>query len=146
MQTAVGVDGCRHGWIAVFEHLDCLDYKIFKEFASLIDHFPQADCMLVDVPIGLPGSNSNTRPCDVLARSKLGKRASSVFRAPSREACHALFLAEANTANLTATGFKLSVQIWRICKKIAEVDLFMQSSTATQAYVREMYPEVCFWG
>jgi predicted RNase H-like nuclease len=146
MQTAVGVDGCRYGWIAVFEQLDCLDYKIFVDFASLIDHFPQADCMLVDIPIGLPWSEARTRSCDVLARRKLGKRASSVFPAPSREACHASSLSEAKTANLAATGFSLSVQTWNICKKVAEVDLFMRSSSVAPAHVREMHPEVCFWG
>lgn len=142
MRTAVGVDGCRYGWIAVFEQSDRLDYKLFKDFVSLMNHFPRENPILVDIPIGLPWAQARTRSCDILARKKLGKRASSVFPAPSREACHASSLSEAKTANLAATGFSLSVQTWNICKKIAEVDLFMRSSSVTQARVREIHPEV----
>ncbi len=43
--------------------------------------------VLIDIPIGLP--RKGTRACDVLARSVLKKRASSVFPVPCRKAIQA---------------------------------------------------------
>src|SRR5438045_3211337 len=74
----VGVDGCRLGWVAVFAEGTQLRYRLFHRFDELVAGFPRAIIILVDIPIGLPWSGCPTRPCDTLARRRLGAgRASS---------------------------------------------------------------------
>ena len=143
----VGVDGCRLGWVAVFADGDQLRYRLFHRFDALVESFPQAAAILVDIPIGLPRSDCRTRPCDALARRRLGAgRASSVFPAPSRATCGAANVAEARRLNIAELGRSLSAQAWGICTKVAEVDQFLRSDMAVRSRVHEVHPEVCFWG
>jgi predicted RNase H-like nuclease len=142
MVQHVGVDGCRFGWVAVFEDNGELLYRLFSKFAELVAFFPAAN-FLVDIPIGLPWNACPVRPCDALARKNLGPgRASSVFPAPSRDACRASDVNEARRLNEAELGKSLSAQAWGICPKIAEVDVFMLSNPTAQLRVREMHPEV----
>ena len=145
MTMRVGVDGCRFGWVAVFDAQDQLRYRLFRRFDALAQAFPTAD-ILVDIPIGLPWRDCPVRPCDTLARKCLGRcRASSVFPAPSRAACGATDIADARAKNSAELGRSLSAQAWGICAKVAEVDRFLLGNAASQARVREVHPEVCFW-
>ena len=143
----MGVDGCRFGWIAAFERDRRLDYRLCRTFAELLASFPNADCIFVDIPIGLPWAACPTRPCDALARRLLGKgRAPSVFPAPARGACNASSIGEARNLNIAELGRSLSAQAWGICAKVAEVDTVMRSAPMARNRVREIHPEVCFWG
>jgi predicted RNase H-like nuclease len=147
MSDHIGVDGCRLGWVAVFAEGTQLRYRLFHRFDELVAGFPRAITILVDIPIGLPWSGCPTRPCDTLARRRLGAgRASSVFPAPSRAACGAPDVAEARRLNIAELGRSLSAQAWGICAKVAEVDQFLRSDMAVRSRVREVHPEVCFWG
>lgn len=56
MGTTVGVDGCRLGWLAVFEDGEQLGYRLFTRFAHLLEDLPDTALVLVDIPIGLPWS------------------------------------------------------------------------------------------
>ncbi|WP_433167181.1 DUF429 domain-containing protein [Kribbella sp. CA-247076] len=93
----------------------------------------------VDIPIGLPVSG--VRAADVLARRVVGRRASSVFATPVREALLAATHAEASAVNLRATGKGLSQQAYALARKILEVDAW--APTAGCAVI-EVHPEVCF--
>nr|NIR52757.1 DUF429 domain-containing protein [candidate division KSB1 bacterium]NIR69893.1 DUF429 domain-containing protein [candidate division KSB1 bacterium]NIS28046.1 DUF429 domain-containing protein [candidate division KSB1 bacterium]NIT74917.1 DUF429 domain-containing protein [candidate division KSB1 bacterium]NIU28701.1 DUF429 domain-containing protein [candidate division KSB1 bacterium] len=42
-------------------------------------------------------------------------------------------------------GKKLSKQTWNICRKMAEVDLFLRENKEARAQFREAHPELCFW-
>lgn len=143
---AIGVDGCRFGWVAVYVDGAHLGYGLFRGFQQLLTTHRAASTVLVDIPIGLPWSACPSRPCDVLARRLLGRRrASSVFPAPSRPACHAQNLAEARARNLTEVKRSLSAQAWGICEKVAEVDTLLLANAEERRRVREVHPELCFW-
>jgi predicted RNase H-like nuclease len=142
----IGVDGCRAGWIAVTQHGDQLTFRIFGAMRELLDAYPEAELVLVDIPIGLPWRGCPTRPCDAEARKLLGSpRASSVFPSPSRTAAHAETVDAARANNVSELERSLSAQAWGICKKIAEVDELLLSDGRARDVIREMHPEVCFW-
>jgi predicted RNase H-like nuclease len=50
----IGVYGCRAGWIAVTDDGGQLTFQIFTTMRELLDAFPEAELVLVDIPIGLP--------------------------------------------------------------------------------------------
>jgi len=146
MTRHIGVDGCKSGWFSVTERAGAFEFAVFPNMPALLGRYPVAELVLVDMPIGLPWKDCPSRPCDTLARSKLGPpRASSVFPAPSRSAAGAATIAAAQSVNQANVGRKLSQQAWGICRKIAEVDQFLLTHPAARAKVREIHPEICFW-
>ena len=146
MTKYIGVDGCKAGWIAVTERDADFEFGVFDTMSRLLNGYPQAELVLVDIPIGLPWKQCPSIPCDTAARKELrSPRASSVFPAPSRAAARADSLAMAQQHNQTEVGRKLSQQAWGICKKIAEVDHLLIGDAGARSKVREVHPEICFW-
>jgi len=142
----VGVDGCKSGWLAVRRSGVGLDYRLGSRIEDLARAFPEAERMLIDIPIGLPWVDAPIRPCDRLARQILGKpRRSSVFAVPCREALAAEDPNAARRTNKTHVGRSLGVQTLGISPKIAEVDRFLRAGGAGSGTIREIHPEVCFW-
>jgi predicted RNase H-like nuclease len=143
----VGVDGCGAGWIAVASNGRVLEYALFPSIRELVDAFPDAERICIDIPIGLPWSQYPVRACDRLARSVLGRdRRSSVFPVPCRAAVHASSPAEARELNLVELMRSLSAQALGIRCKVAEIDTLLQTDQRSKSVVREVHPEVCFWG
>ena len=89
-KPAVGVDGCKAGWFVVeFSRKGDWGINIFPDIGAIWQRVSETPpLILIDIPIGLP--RKGTRACDVLARSVLKKRASSVFPVPCRKAIQAL--------------------------------------------------------
>lgn len=141
---AVGVDACKKGWFAV-----CLtpDKRWAVEIFDCIDNlwrgFQKDSLILIDIPIGLPGSGK--RRCDVEARKILKNRAASVFPVPCRQAVYADTYANACRLNKKVLGVKLSIQTWKISGKIREVDNLLLNNTKVRRCMRESHPEICFW-
>ena len=126
---AVGVDGCRGGWLAV--PLSGGAPAVHATFADLLRAQPDAT-LAVDVPIGLLDTGSTgDRACDKAARALLGPRRASVFPPPLR-------------ARLGATQRppEMSVQSFHILPKVREVDALL--TPALQARVVEAHPELAF--
>ena len=146
MSAYVGVDGCRSGWVAVSEEGNGLAYRMLPTMRELLADYPKAEYVLVDIPIGLPWKECPVRPCDRLARQHLGHRASSVFAVPCRKASCAADIFEARRQNIQELERSLSAQAWGICRKIAEVDELLLSEPVARRAIREIHPEVCFWG
>lgn len=143
----IGVDGCTAGWVAVGRVGLGLGFRVFPRIADLVAEYANAVRIFIDIPIGLPWAAEPTRPCDQLARGALGKRRNtSVFPVPCREALTASNVGEARAINLATLGRSLSEQTWSIMAKIAEVDALLQSSPDHRSRIREIHPEVCFWG
>jgi predicted RNase H-like nuclease len=138
----IGVDGCKAGWIAVSKDEGELTYRIANTACELLSAFPNAECVLIDVPIGLPWRDEPIRPCDRLARCILGDQRSSVFPVPCRTAVRAEAIGVARELNKGELGRSLSEQSWGICRKIREVDDLLLGKPGE---VREVHPEVCFW-
>ena len=140
----IGVDACKKGWFAV-----CLEpdkrwaIGIFNSIGNLWRRFEKDSLILIDIPIGLPGSGK--RRCDVEARKILRKRASSVFPVPCRQAVYADTYANACRLNKKILGVKLSIQTWKISGKIREVDNLLLRNIKARRRIRESHPEICFW-
>lgn len=139
----IGVDACKQGWFAVaLGSKNNWKIGVFNTINDLWNLWIPLSIIFIDIPIGLP--NSGRRACDIEARKILGKRGSSVFPAPCREALEAETYRQACQTNKRVTGIKLSIQTWNICSKIREVDTWLRNNPTVQPKVRESHPEVCF--
>ncbi len=147
MKKISGVDGCRGGWLAF--HFDGTNWSenLFREINQLYSA-SDSNLILIDIPIGLRTNESNERLCDLEARKILDKRKSSIFPAPSRLAINCNEYRLASQKNKEATGRGLSKQTFGIIPKIREVDNFIRSEyyNPRKKRIREVHPEVCFWG
>jgi len=140
----VGVDACKKGWFAVaLDRRDNWKIGAFKTFDELWRQWNPLSDIFIDIPIGLPSSGRRT--CDVETRRLLGKRGSSVFAVPCREALPARTYRQACRINQRILGVKLSIQTWNISAKIREIDTWLRSNPAAQPRIRESHPELCFW-
>jgi len=136
---ALGVDGCRGGWIAAWIALDgTRGFKVLPHAERLADFTPE--CAYIDMPIGLP--ETGARPCDRHAQGMLGAARSRVFLGARRPLL--AFLGDYAGANRWAKtdGKGLSRQMFNILPKIAEMDGFM--TPARQGKFREAHPELAF--
>ena len=74
----LGVDGCRQGWIGVVLDSGRVVGVLFEEqLSELLSRTPEAECVGVDMPIGLV--EESWREADLAARAFLGRRAATVF-------------------------------------------------------------------
>lgn len=139
----VGVDGCPGGWIAVSRGpYQETKARVFTTADALLNQTPRPDVLAIDIPIGLP--EFGPRACDILARSMLGGRRSSVFPAPLRPMLTAATYEEACRIRSDIEGKKISKQTWGIMKKIGEVDRALVADPSLHTWVHEVHPEVCF--
>ncbi|HYF94391.1 MAG TPA: DUF429 domain-containing protein [Symbiobacteriaceae bacterium] len=143
--TYAGVDGCPAGWVVATLPWDGArgEVTICPTFAGVVRVTAEAELTLVDIPMGLD-DRRYMRACCQWARDLLGPRRSSIFAVPVRAAVHAPDYAAACAVNQAATGRKLSVQSWNICRKIKEADLALRAEPGLQARLRESHPELCF--
>ncbi|MES9992027.1 MAG: DUF429 domain-containing protein [Candidatus Thiodiazotropha sp.] len=142
--NAIGIDACRRGWFYV-QLLDAENYEtgIAEELSTLREIIIGADLTLIDIPIGLKSHGKEERSCDLEARRLLGRRSSSVFPVPCRQAVACNNYQEGSELNHALTGRKLSRQSWGIVPKIAEADRLIRD-LPVKTKLREMHPEVCF--
>ena len=139
MRAAVGLDGCRGGWVAAVLKNTSVTLKFLtaiEEIETLLPH-PLGLChVAVDMPIGLPHKASwQGRKCDQAARRALGKRRASIFPPPSRE-----LLEIKDFSQLKGSG--LSIQSFNLFSKIREVDHYLDPKK--QTWLRETHPELVF--
>ena len=135
----LGVDACKKGWVGVADDLQAYFGTTIGELVGSAEVDGGLAVVGVDIPIGLP--STGTRQADVLARRVVGRRASSVFATPVREALTAVTHAEASALNVQATGKGISQQAFALARKILEVDAWIPSARCA---VIEVHPEVSF--
>jgi predicted RNase H-like nuclease len=147
MKKISGVDGCKGGWLAFHFNGKSWSENLFEEINELY-RASDSNLILIDIPIGLRTTESLERLCDLESRKILNNRKSSIFPAPSRLAIHCNEYRAASQKNKEATGRGLSKQSFSIMPKIREVDDFIQSNNYNprKKRIREVHPEVCFWG
>lgn len=137
--TAVGVDGCRDGWIAAIASPGSpLRLAFFEHIRTLLKTLPEEAVVLVDMIIGLPNADHPSRECDQLARQQLRPHSARVFSAPPREALAAESYADACRAARLATGKAISKQCWYLFPKIRELDALRDHRLC------ESHPELVF--
>lgn len=138
MLKAIGLDGCRGGWLAAFAEEGQV-YNI-EVISSLNKLWPGPDTSVwIDMPIGLPAASGYPRRVEALARKRLGKRRSSVFPVPCREVLACSSYQEANMLHRRLTGAGLQKQSWFLFPKIKEAGAF-----ASEVPMKEAHPEVLF--
>ena len=154
----VGVDWAKGGWFSIGFDVDGHYDMAYGKFRELLDHYPSAALILVDIPIGLASGQYERRECDGKAKDYVGARCNSVFWTPPRHVVEDAHKAKANGAtpgeykNLLLSmnaarpkGTKFTIQAWNIAPMIAEVDVVARSpSLGGTRGVREVHPEVCF--
>lgn len=138
MPVAIGLDGFRHGWVAVEIAGRRRDITFLRDIAELLERpFDRAG---IDMPIGLP--DSGDRACDLAARALLRPHGSRVFTGARRGLWAHRSQAAANRA-LKARGEKMvSVQLWNLGQKIMQVDAVM--TPRLQRRILEIHPELVF--
>ncbi len=137
--VALGVDGHRRGWVGVVLRPSSQPVVVADPvLKSLIARVPDAECVGIDMPIGLPAVE---READLLARSYVGRRRNSVFMTPPRQVLDAPNYAAANAiAPDIIGGKKISQQAWALRHHI---DL-VETLAAEDQRVIEVHPEVSF--
>ncbi len=141
MQTVLGVDGRRGGWVvATVDVTDAAQLVSLEFHESLAFMEPDGDpplCVAIDMPIGLA---DGPRACDIAARKLLSPHTSRVFPAPPRVALgHSDDYEAACRAAKAVSGKALSRQTWNLLTSIRAVD----DHADTEGLV-ECHPEVAF--
>ena len=138
-RLVLGVDGCRHGWIAAIVIDGCLhSVEFHKSAAQVLAANPDATILAFDIPIGL---SNNRRRADTAARRFLQGRTSSVFNAPPLAALDATTYAEASAVSKRVSGCGLTKQSFNLLRNIRAV---AAEVAAGDDRIYEAHPEVSF--
>ena len=142
-RKCVGVDGARHGWLAVWEEDQRLAFCLYEHPSALVAAHRDAEVIAVDIPIGL--SDHGPREPDVKARKFVGRqRASSIFSAPVRAVLDAVTQPDASRRHREIDGRGLGAQAFSILPKIRVWDSLLAQDADVRACVYEVHPEVSF--
>ncbi len=138
--TVIGLDGCARGWIGVVLTGDVVSAHYVSSITQVLDLVPDVQVIAIDIPIGL--LDSGPRRADILARSNLPGRASTIFNAPPRaRLAHVHDYRAANATSQRVLGKGLSKQSFALLSKIREVDAFWR---VARCPVWEVHPELSF--
>jgi predicted RNase H-like nuclease len=141
--TAVGIDGCRAGWVAAFRLDGKPTLAIVKTLSELALHLGRETTVMIDMPIGLVSDDSR-RQCDALARERLKPyRSASVFGVPPRAVTRICDYPKANALSRELTGKGLSKQSFYLFPKIRELDDWLMNHERRGEWY-ECHPEVAF--
>ena len=138
--AVLGIDGCPGGWVGA--HVDGSEVRwhtgAFRDLLAV-----EAAVVAVDIPIGLPAGAAR-RAADVEARAVLGQQRSSVFFAPPRVVLEAVDQPDATRLSRAAGSTGVSIQLFHVLGKVAEVDAVLRADAGAAARVVEAHPEVSF--
>ena len=93
----------------------------------------------IDIPIGLPAAGPRRLPDLEGPGLVLGRRASTLFMTPIRQALEAPTHAEATTVSRRVAGFGISVQAFGLRHRIFEVERWLEAAPWP---VVEVHPEL----
>lgn len=144
-----GVDGAEGGWVMAVTGVgegSPLEFSLWHSFGDLWSHAHEIGiaALGVDMPIGLPTSDSRT--ADRRARELLGPRRSSLFWTPPTASLNADDYADANRITKAQTGKGLSKQAFCLLPKIREVRAVLKPEDFTNDALpraAEVHPELC---
>jgi predicted RNase H-like nuclease len=139
MNTVLGVDACKAGWVGIAWSGTHTTPHYATTIAELADMAGPLSVIAIDIPIGLP--DRGRRQADLLARAFIRPRQSSVFLTPVRPTLGVRQHSRASTINHEHTGQGLSIQAFSLLPKIQEVDDWLPKAPCQ---VVEIHPEVSF--
>jgi predicted RNase H-like nuclease len=141
--SAVGIDGCRAGWVIAFQLGGEPVLALVKTLSELAPHLGRETTVMIDMPIGLL-NDASSRYCDALARERLRPyRSSSIFGVPPRAVTRISDYTQANALSRKLTGKGLSKQSFYLFPKIRELDDWLVNPER-QGEWWECHPEVAF--
>lgn len=143
MGRYVGLDWAGKGWFGAAVVDSRWTFDLFPTVWSAWRAHGDADRVLIDIPIGLPGRAGPRRACDEEAKRVLGSHHSSVFYTPVRPAVYATNIEAAKEINAEA-GYSIQNQAWSIVPRIREMDEFLDMHPGARDRFRETHPEVCY--
>jgi predicted RNase H-like nuclease len=132
-----GADGAGERWLIALVHDGAVSWKIAPDAATVLEYTRDCAAVGVDVPIGLP--ELGPRPCDLEARRRLGRAASSVFLTPIRAVLHTATHREAGEALRIRGEAGMTIFTWGLLPKIRQWD-----EVPLPPWVVEVHPEVSF--
>jgi predicted RNase H-like nuclease/5'-deoxynucleotidase YfbR-like HD superfamily hydrolase len=141
--SCVGIDGCKGQWVAVYITENHFEVEKFKTISDICNRYPDADSYIIDIPVGLAEGKNDLRP-DLIVKKKLGKKGSSIFEVPCRQAVYTEDKSKARLFNIEILGKSLSEQTLGISKAIKQVDEFLQNQPKWKNKLLESHPEFCF--
>ena len=134
--TVVGFDGWRNGWVGVrLENGRFVEATASPRLGDLIRATDQA--LGIDMPLGF-AVGSEPRLVDLEARTRLGRRAATLFIVPSRDVMMAGTYAEANRLSRERYDKGISKQVYNLRDKILE------AIELADARLIEIHPELVF--
>lgn len=139
----VGIDGCEGKWIAVFITEGSFEIEKFRTIGDICNKYPDADSYIIDIPIGLVEDGNQMRP-DKLVTKVMGRKSSSIFGVPCRQAIYADDKKTARECNIAIIGKSLSEQTLAISKAIRQVDDYLENNPQWKNKIIESHPELCF--
>jgi len=141
--TAVGVDGCRAGWVCAGWNGGNWSLFLIPTLEDLLPFLAPTALVCIDIPIGL--SEDGRRACDREARRHLGPRASSVFPVPPRLALREAPYPDINEESKRFCGRGISKQAFYLLPKIREAESLLSRADVGVSQWLETHPELCFW-
>lgn len=140
----VGVDGCKGGWVAVVYDVETgtLVPKFHPSFQEVLDDYPKAKAICIDIPIGLR-EGPQPRACDTEARKVLKRKAPAVFTPPDPRVLFETVYEDALAKSRELTGKGIFLILFGMFPKLREVNQIVTPDM--QGLVFEVHPEVCFW-
>ena len=135
----LGVDGTRGRWVSVAIDDDgaFLGARLLDTLAEVLEAYPGAVTVAVDVPIGLP--DRGPRAADLEAKALLGSRRSTIFPVPPRAVLEAASYGEARAIAQELTGKSISAQSFALRHNILEA-----APLGADERVFEVHPELAF--
>lgn len=137
--SVVGVDGCKDGWIAVVLRGFEISTFFLERIDVLGDTVTDASVIAIDIPIGL--LSEGLRKADVEGRKELGRRQSTLYVVPAREALEAATHEAATRISKARSGVGISRQSFSLKSKIFEVERWLDDAPCP---VYEVHPELSF--
>jgi predicted RNase H-like nuclease len=141
-QILAGVEPVPGGWLVAPGNIQGIQLApqpahVLPTLADVLDYRPAFTVIALHAPVGVQEEPGSTRSCDESARQRLGRRAGSVVKAPSRALLAATSYEEARRIDPS-----LDIVRWRSLAKAAEAAREVQSWR--QRNVFEVNPELAF--
>jgi predicted RNase H-like nuclease len=132
-----GTDGAGERWLVALVHDGAVSWEIAVDAAAVLDYTRDCVAVGVDVPIGLP--ERGARSCDLQARRRLGRAASSVYLTPVRAVLRSTTHQAAGEVLRARGETGMTIFTWRILPKIRQWD-----EVSLPPWVVEVHPEMSF--
>lgn len=134
-----GIDGCKGGWILA--ETDGVQFTCtFLDSLSRLNP-PDFETLLIDIPLSF--AKNDLRVSEVEAKKRLGKRRSTLFLTPVKEAVFEKNYQKGLEINRKIAGRGFSKQAFFLFPKIQEA-LFLKEKSFGNFF--ESHPELCFLG